>query len=131
MGPEAQALQPTAIEMGLIGVGIVLSIVALVCSVMVCVKMFQNNQTPLGIISLVLMFCSGIGYFITLIYGWMKSSEWNMKGLMMAYTVSFVLGAVLAFAGYGMMIVRAVKSDPAVQQQLEQMRNPQQLEPAQ
>ena len=127
MGPEAQAFQPSGIELGLIGVGVILSLVALVCGVLVCVKMFQNNQTGLGIISLILMFCSGIGYFITLIYGWMKSSEWNIKGLMMVYTASFVIGSVLAIAGYGMMVGRMV-NDPAFQQQMEQM-NQQQFDP--
>lgn len=127
MGPEAQAFQPTGIEMGLIGIGVVLSLVALVCSVMVCVKMFQNNQTGLGIVSLVLMFCSGIGYFITLIYGWMKSSEWNIKGLMMVYTATFVIGSLLAGAGYVMMLGRMM-NDPAFQQQMEQM-NQQQFDP--
>lgn len=126
----AQAFQPTGMEMGLMGIGGALLLAALVCSIMVCVKMFQNNQTGLGVASLVLMFCTGIGYFITLIFGWMKSSEWNIKGLMTAYTASLVLGALLFGAGYGMIGARLVNS-PEFQQQMQQMQQPPAVAPAQ
>jgi len=122
MDPAAQVFQPSGMELGLIVVGVVLSLIATVCSIMVCVKMFQNKQTGLGVASLILMFCTGIGYFITLIYGWMKSAEWNIKGLMMAYTGCFLVGLALTFAGYGMMVARMV-NDPAFKQQLEDMQN--------
>jgi hypothetical protein len=116
-----------ALEMGLMGVGVIFSLIALVCSIMVCVKMFQNDQTALGVISLVLMFCTGIGYLITLIFGWMKSSEWNIKGLMTVYTATILLGIVLFGAGYGILIAKVVKevqNDPNFQQQMEQFEVP-------
>ena len=116
-----------ALEMGLMGVGGIFSLIALVCSIMVCVKMFKNDQTALGVISLVLMFCTGIGYLITLIFGWMKSSEWNIKGLMTVYTAAILLGIALFGAGYGILIAKVVKevqNDPNFQQQLEQFEVP-------
>jgi hypothetical protein len=109
------------------GVGGLLSLVALVCGIMVVVKMIQNKQTALGVISLILMFCTGIGHLIALIYGWMKSSEWNIKGLMMAYTASLIVGTVLVGAGYGIMIskiVKEVQNNPEFQQQMQQFEMP-------
>ena len=114
-------------ELGLLGVGAIFSLVALVCGVMVCVKMFQKDQTALGVISLILMFCTGIGYLIILVFGWMKSTEWNMKGLMTAYTVSMLVGFVLVGAGYGIMIgklAKEIQNDPQFQQQMQQFEVP-------
>jgi hypothetical protein len=67
----------------------------LVCFILVVVKMFQNGQTDLGIMSIVLFFCCGIGLLINFIYGWVKAKQWNTQNIMIAYTV----GIVLEFAG--------------------------------
>lgn len=69
-------------------------LVALICFIMVLVKMFQHGQTGLGVACIILAFC-GIGWFIVLVYGWMKADQWKIKNLMMAYTVSFLLAILL------------------------------------
>ncbi len=94
MDPVATSFEPGGLELGLLAIGGILSFVSLVCAIMVIVKMFQKEQTALGIVSLILLFCSGIGYLITLVYGWMKSTEWNIKKLMVTYTVCFISSAV-------------------------------------
>ena len=67
---------------------------SLVCFVLVVVKMFQHNQTALGIACIVLLFCCGIGGLIAFIYGWVKSAEWGITTLMTIWTVFFALDIV-------------------------------------
>ena len=90
-------------------------IVSLVCFILVLIKMFQRGKTGLGIASIVLFFCCGIGQFVPFVYGWMKSGEWNLRNVMLAWTAGFVL----EFAGAAM--------NPAVFQQVQQI--PQQQQP--
>jgi len=74
-------------------------IASLVCF-MVLMAMFQHGQTGLGIACIVLIFC-GVGGLIAFIYGWVKSSEWNIKNLMLLWTgaiVIAILGTGLSFA---------------------------------
>jgi hypothetical protein len=72
---------------------IVAGVASLVCFIMVIMAMFQHNQTGLGIACIVLIFC-GVGGLIAFIYGWVKSSEWNLKNIMLIWTAAFVVGIV-------------------------------------
>lgn len=94
----------------LIGLGGILGIVAFVCWIMVVVKMFQNDQSTMGIVSIITMFCSGIGHLVALIVGWMNAAAWQIKNLMIAYTVCLVLAIVLLVPGYILVIVQAVQN---------------------
>lgn len=67
----------------------------LVCLVMVLMKMFENGDTGLGIACIVLTFCSGIGTLIAFVYGWIKSSQWGLQKVMIAWTACIVLNVVL------------------------------------
>ncbi|OAI41657.1 hypothetical protein AYO40_02670 [Planctomycetaceae bacterium SCGC AG-212-D15] len=81
---------------GLVGLLIILGLVGFVCFVMVCMKMFQNDQTGLGIACLATYFlCGGVGGLIAFVYGWMKAGEWRIKGVMTAWTGVFVLTLLL------------------------------------
>jgi len=74
-------------------------LICLICDIIVIVKMFQNGQTGLGILGIVLTLCACIpGFLFTLIYGWVRSGEWNLKNIMLVYTV----GAVMYIAGSAM-----------------------------
>jgi hypothetical protein len=77
------------------GISAILGIIGLVCFVMVVVKMFQNDQTGLGIACIVLVFC-GIGALIALVYGWIKADEWKIKNLMIGWTVCIVLNLIVS-----------------------------------
>ena len=81
-------------------ISILLSLVSLGCFIMVVVKMFQNGQTGLGIACIVLVLCAGIGALIAFVYGWMKSSEWNIKNIMLAWTGAIVVNILLSIVGY-------------------------------
>jgi hypothetical protein len=79
--------------------GTVGGLTCLVCHILVIIKMFQRGQTGLGIACILLTLCFGIGGLITLIYGWVKASEWNIKNLMVVYTIGFglnVIGTIIA-----------------------------------
>lgn len=67
---------------------------------MVIVKMFQNGQTGLGIACIVLVLCAGIGALIAFVYGWIKSGEWDIKNIMLAWTGAIVLNILLTILGY-------------------------------
>jgi hypothetical protein len=66
------------------------SLIILVCHIIVIVKMFQHGQTALGIIAIIGTCCL-FGLLLTLIYGWMRATQWNIKNVMLAYTVGWVL----------------------------------------
>ncbi len=78
-------------------VGLILQIVGgiavLVCFIMVEIKMFQNGKTGLGIVCIVL-YCCAIGMLINFIYGWMKSAEWNIRNVMLVYTVGLIIAII-------------------------------------
>lgn len=82
----------------ILGLSIIVGIGSLVCFIMVIVKMFQNGQTGLGVACLILILC-GIGPLIAFVFGWIKSGEWNIKNLMLAWTACIVVGILLNIAG--------------------------------
>ncbi len=74
--------------------GTVGGLIALVCHIIVIVQMFQRGQTGLGILAIVLTCCFGIGVLFTLIYGWTKAAQWNIKNIMIVFTIGFILSIV-------------------------------------
>jgi hypothetical protein len=66
----------------------------LICFILFLVKMFQQGATGVAIACIVLFFCCTIGHLIAFIYGWIKSGEWNLKNLMLIWTVCFLLWIV-------------------------------------
>ena len=79
------ALSPVSILGSIAGIGV------LVCFIIVTVKMFQNNDTAGGVISIIsaLLCCIGLIININFVLGWTKASKWNMKNLMYVYTAFF------------------------------------------
>ena len=82
------------VELLLHGISGITGLIGLVCFVIVVVKMFQAGQTGLGIASVVLLPCCLIGYFLAFIMGWVKSGEWNIKTLMLIWTVVLLVNLV-------------------------------------
>ncbi len=70
-------------------VAIACGIGGLVCFILVVVQMFKNEETTLGIVCIILAFCTGIGYLIAFVYGWIKATEWDLKKVMMAWSGLF------------------------------------------
>ena len=68
-------------EFALSGIGGIMCLIAFVCSVLVIVKMFQNEQTGIGIASIIGMLCAGLGHILTLIFGWKNKVAWDLGKL--------------------------------------------------
>lgn len=81
-------------------ISLLLSLLSLGCFIMVVVKMFQHGQTGLGIACIVLVICAGIGALIAFVYGWIKSGEWNIKNIMLAWTAAIIVNILLSIIGY-------------------------------
>ncbi len=75
-----------------------LGIGSLVCFILVLVKMFQDNQTALAIVCIVLT-CCGIGPLVALVFGWINADKWNIKNIMMIWTGLFIGGIILGIIG--------------------------------
>ena len=125
MNRNPPAFQPGALEMSMIGIGALLGLVSLILFIMIVVKMFQRNETAIGIISIVIFCIGGIGHLVALVYGWMKAGEWNIRGLMMTYTFTLLGSMIIGGAGYGIFIskmVNEIQNNPEFQEQMEQMQ---------
>jgi hypothetical protein len=116
--------------MVLMGIGYLLLFVcgigALVCFIMVLIKMFQNEQTGLAIASIVLTFICAIGPLIAFVYGWIKSSEWGLKNVMLGWT-GCIVGEVFAFVlllagGFSMATLQQQDFRNQMQNDFESMR---------
>jgi hypothetical protein len=89
-------MTPVFADFGLLPIlQLLVGLASLVCFVMVVIKMFQDGQTVLGIATIVLAFCCGIGGLIAFIVGWINASRWNIRNLMLIWTVLIVVGIVL------------------------------------
>jgi NhaP-type Na+/H+ or K+/H+ antiporter len=106
-------------EWALMGIGGIFGLVALVCCIMVIVKMFQNNLTGLGIGSIVGIFVCGIGYILTLVFGWKNKDAWGLEKVMPIYTISLILCFILYGAGYAILIPKLANQ---VQQEMERQK---------
>jgi hypothetical protein len=91
-------------------------LIHVVCFIMVLVKMFQNGKSGLGIACIVLALCCGVGSIVAFIYGWVKSTDWNIRNLMVTWTV----GVVLCVAG-GLISPPDIKE---IQRQMQQQGQP-------
>jgi hypothetical protein len=75
---------------------LLVALASLVCFIIVVMKMFQHGQTGLGIVCILLVWC--VGGLIAFIYGWVKAGEWNIKNVMLLWTVLIIVGLVLNVA---------------------------------
>ncbi len=107
-------------EFVLMGIGGVLGLVAFVCCILVIVKMFQNQLTGLGVASIVGIFVCGIGYILTLIYGWQNKAAWGLQKVMPIYTLCLVLSIVFYGVGYALFLPKVIKAAQEQQQQMQQ-----------
>src|SRR5262245_6850617 len=93
--------------MVLAGLILLLAIGSIVCFVMVVLKMFQEGDQTLGIVCVVLFFCTGLGTLIAYIFGWVNSSKYDIKNLMWIWTgiwIGLVLLEIVLVATGGPMI---------------------------
>jgi hypothetical protein len=63
------------------------------------------------------LICCGIGGLVAFVFGWIKSSEWNAKGIMLIWTIAIIAGIVLGIVHPNTQMVQ-------LQQQIMQMQQP-------
>ena len=91
---------------------IVCGIASLVFFIMVVIQMFKRDQSTLGIVCIVLTFCTGVGPLIAFVFGWMKATEWDLKKTMTYWTVAFVLQFVFIALVFASILGAAATMDP-------------------
>lgn len=69
---------------------------------MTVVKMFQNEDTTLGIVSAVGLLACGIGVLVAFIFGWIKAKDYDNKTAMTVWTACIALNLILSFAAVAM-----------------------------
>jgi len=78
---------PTSPQFGALHIlNVVVGLGQIICWIFVLVKMFQNGQTALGVVSI----CCGIVAFVV---GWMNADAWGIKNVMLIWTVLLVLAS--------------------------------------
>jgi hypothetical protein len=80
--------------------GVACGIGSLICFILVLVKMFQNNETTMGIVCIVTIFC-GIGGLLAFILGWINAGKWKIQQIMVIWSGLFVASILL----YAVMMV--------------------------
>lgn len=73
-------------------------VVALICWILVLIRMFQAGHTTPGLVALLLLLC-GLSPIFVLIYGWMKVDELGIRQLMTIYSVAFVIAFLSGSCG--------------------------------
>jgi hypothetical protein len=66
----------------------VIGLGSLVCDILVIVKIFQANEIGLGILGI---FCP----LFTFIYGWVKSTQWKIRPIMLVWSCLIVINIIL------------------------------------
>jgi hypothetical protein len=74
-----------------------ISIVSIVCFIYIVIKFFTTGHTGWGIASLVGLCVCGIGGLIALVGGWLKSTEMNVRPVMLIWTVAVIAGIAMNF----------------------------------
>ena len=84
-----------------LGLSYLVGFAFLVCFILVVVKMFQNNQTGLAIVCIVL-YCCAVGWIIAFVNGWMNAGKWGTQTLMMIWTACLIAQILLFIIGLAM-----------------------------
>jgi len=67
---------------------VVAGIGSIVCWIIVLIKLFQNGQILLGVVSI---FCGIVAF----VMGWMNADKWNIKKVMLIWTVCILVSVVV------------------------------------
>ena len=68
------------------------SIVCLVCWIMVLIKMFPAEGALKGVFAII----CGLYAFI---WGWMNASRFNLRNVMLIWTVAIIVAVIMSFMG--------------------------------
>ena len=74
---------------------VIASLGGFACYVLVVYAMFQNEDSTLGIACIALLLC-GCGYLIAFVMGWVKSGDYGIANIMIAWSVLIAVSGALA-----------------------------------
>ena len=77
------------------------SLVSIVCWIMVLIKMFPAEGALKGVLAII----CGLYAFI---WGWMNATRFNLKTIMLIWTVAIIIGVVANMMAGGMAAMQAV-----------------------
>jgi len=80
----------------LIGLSVIFSIINFWCFIMVVVQMFKRGEPAMGIVCIGTIFC-WVGGLIAFVYGWTKAAAWDIKNIMIAWSVVIVLNIIFLY----------------------------------
>jgi hypothetical protein len=70
----------------------VAAIVSLICWIMVLIKMFPAEGAVKGILAII---CALYAF----IWGWMNAAKYNLRNIMIAWTIAIIVSVVMSFMG--------------------------------
>ncbi len=73
----------------------ILMLGSLICFIIVVIEMFGHGRVGLGIATIVLGFCCGIGSIIAFIVGWVNADRWNLRIVMLIWTAIIIVNIIL------------------------------------
>ncbi len=76
----------------MIYLGYLAAIVSLICWIMVLIKMFPAEGTLKGILAII----CGLYAFI---WGWMNAAKFNLRNIMIAWTIAIIVQVITTFMG--------------------------------
>ncbi len=82
------------------GIGWVLLLIAGIIDLILVVKIFKQEGAMKGILA---FFCFIYAY----IWGWQHAKAQNLGKMMWAYTICFIIGMILYYAGIGMAVANS------------------------
>ncbi|MBC8350772.1 MAG: hypothetical protein H8E66_02215 [Planctomycetes bacterium] len=91
---------------------VVCGIASLVFFIMVVIQMFKRDETNMGIICIVLAFCTGVGPLVAFVYGWIKATEWDIKKIMTYWSAAIAAQLVLVVLVMVCAFAAAASIDP-------------------
>lgn len=80
--------------------GMIAGLGSLICFILTLIKMFQNDETTMGIVCIVTLLLCGLGGLITFIVGWINASKWQNQQVMAIWTCCFVANIVLTILSF-------------------------------
>lgn len=76
----------------MIYLGYLAAIVSLICWILVLIKMFPAEGTLKGILAII----CGLYAFI---WGWMNAAKFNLRNIMIAWTIAIIVQVITSFMG--------------------------------
>ena len=77
------------------GLNGLLALGSLVCFIIVLIEMFGRGHLFLGIATILLSLCCGLGTIVAFIVGWMNADRWNMRTVMLFWTAIVIVHVIL------------------------------------